>query len=169
MRSPADAKQFARRLSQGVFLLLFFILFIKTDYDGRNELAYPVKIFLDADLLVFLTSLLSAHTLPASLFLALLFVPVTLLFGRAFCGWVCPLGTLLHAVSFFDRKFSPERGVNHARAELDIEETDPSRLICSSKMVLGNGRLEDIHDIVVVDFNRFDRGRSQDAAHEVAS
>jgi polyferredoxin/formate hydrogenlyase subunit 6/NADH:ubiquinone oxidoreductase subunit I len=111
MRSSADTKQSARRLSQGVFLLLFFILFIKTDYDGRNELAYPVKIFLDADLLVFLTSLISAHKLPATLFLALLFVPVTLLFGRAFCGWVCPLGTLLHAVSFFDRKFSPERGV----------------------------------------------------------
>ena len=107
MRSPADTKRTARRLSQGAFLLLFLILLIKTDYDGRNELAYPVKIFLDADLLVLLTSLLSAHKLPAMLFLALLFVPVTLLFGRAFCGWVCPLGTLLHAVSFFDRKYSP--------------------------------------------------------------
>jgi polyferredoxin len=111
MRTPIDTKQLARRISQGVFLLLFFILLIKTDYDGKNELAYPVKIFLDADLLVFLTSLLSAHILPATLFLALLFVPVTLLFGRAFCGWLCPLGTLLHMVSFFDRKFAAERGV----------------------------------------------------------
>ncbi len=110
MRTSVDTKQLARRLSQGAFLLLFFVLFIKTDYDGRNELAYPVKIFLDADLLVFLTSLLSAHKLPATLFLALLFVPVTLLFGRAFCGWVCPLGTLHHSVSFYDRKYSEERG-----------------------------------------------------------
>jgi hypothetical protein len=52
--------------------------------------------------------------------------------------------------------------------ELNIEETEPSRLICSSNMVMGNGRLEDIRDIVVVDSHRFDRGRSQDAAHEVA-
>ncbi|MGZ8462387.1 MAG: 4Fe-4S binding protein, partial [Candidatus Deferrimicrobiaceae bacterium] len=110
MRSAFDTKQLARRLSQGAFLLLFFVLLVKTDYDGRNELAYPVKIFLDADLLVFLTSLLSAHKLPAALFLALLFVPVTLLFGRAFCGWVCPLGTLNHAVSFYDRKYAEERG-----------------------------------------------------------
>ena len=111
MRSPVDIKRLARRISQGAFLFLFFVLLVKTDYDGRNELAYPVKIFLDADLLVLMTSLLSAHTLPASLFLALLFVPVTLLFGRAFCGWVCPLGTLHHAVSFYDRKYAPERGI----------------------------------------------------------
>jgi polyferredoxin/Pyruvate/2-oxoacid:ferredoxin oxidoreductase delta subunit len=110
MRTSVDIKQLARRLSQSAFLLLFFVLLIKTDYGGRNELAYPVKIFLDADLLVFLTSLLSAHKLPATLFLALLFVPVTLLFGRAFCGWVCPLGTLHHSVSFYDRKYSEERG-----------------------------------------------------------
>ena len=72
MRTSVDTKQLARRLSQGAFLLLFFVLLIKTDYGGKNELAYPVKIFLDADLLVFLTSLLSAHKLPATLFLALL-------------------------------------------------------------------------------------------------
>ena len=111
MRTPVDTKQLARRLSQGAFLLLFFVLLVKTDYDGRNELSYPVKIFLDADLLIFLTSLLSAHRIPAALFLALLFVPVTLLFGRAFCGWVCPLGTLNHAVSFYDRKYAEERGI----------------------------------------------------------
>ncbi|MEK6778758.1 MAG: 4Fe-4S binding protein [Candidatus Deferrimicrobiota bacterium] len=111
MRPRFDTKQLARRLSQGVFLLLFFVLLIKTDYDGRNELGYPVKIFLDADLLVLLSSLLSAWKLPATLFLALLFVPVTLLFGRAFCGWVCPFGTLHHAVSFTGKKSVKERGV----------------------------------------------------------
>src|SRR3972149_5587530 len=111
MRTPVDTKQLARRLSQGAFLLLFFVLLVKTAYDGRNELSYPVKIFLDADLLIFLTSLLSAHRIPAALFLALLFVPVTLLFGRAFCGWVCPLGTLNHAVSFYDRKYAEGGGI----------------------------------------------------------
>jgi polyferredoxin len=111
LRAPKDFKQLARRVSQGAFLLLFFVLLVKTDYDGRSELGYPVKIFLDADLLVFLTSLVSARKLPAALFLALLFLPVTLLFGRAFCGWVCPFGTLHHAVGFAGRKSVPERGV----------------------------------------------------------
>jgi len=111
LRSRPDIKRLSRRLSQGAFLLLFFVLLVKTDYAGKNELPYPVKVFLDADLLVFFTSLLSAHTLPSALFLALLFLPVTLLFGRAFCGWVCPFGTLHHAVGFYDRKLVPERGV----------------------------------------------------------
>jgi len=106
-----DAKQTARRLSQAAFLLLFFVLLVKTDYGGRDELAYPVKIFLDADLLVLATSLLSAHKLPAALFLALAFLPVTVLFGRAFCGWVCPFGTLHHAVSFAGKPAVAERGV----------------------------------------------------------
>jgi polyferredoxin len=100
-----------RRISQAFFLALFLILLVKTDYSGRNNLAYPVKVFLDADLLVFATSLLSAHKLPATLFLALLFVPVTLLFGRVFCGWVCPFGTIHHAASFAARPADPERGV----------------------------------------------------------
>jgi polyferredoxin len=106
-----DSKRTARRLSQAAFLTLFFVLLVKTDYGGRNELAYPVKVFLDADLLVFATSFLSAHKLPAALFSALLFLPVTLLFGRAFCGWVCPFGTLHHAVSFAGKPESAERGV----------------------------------------------------------
>lgn len=111
MASRPDMKRLARRISQGAFLLLFFVLLVKTDYAGTNELPYPVKIFLDADLLVFLTSLLSAQAPPPALYLALLFIPVTLLFGRAFCGWVCPFGTLHHAVSFHDRERVPERGV----------------------------------------------------------
>jgi len=106
-----DLKQTARRVSQALFLGVFFVLLVKTDYGGRNELAYPVKVFLDADLLVFATSLLSAHKLPAALFLALIFLPVTLLLGRAFCGWVCPFGTLHHAVSFAGKPTAGERGV----------------------------------------------------------
>jgi polyferredoxin len=106
-----DVKRLLRRLSQAAFLLLFFVLLVKTDYDGRNELRYPVKIFLDADLLVFLVSLVSAHALPAALFLASIFVPVTLLFGRAFCGWVCPFGTLHHTVSYTGRPLVEERGI----------------------------------------------------------
>ncbi len=41
-------------------------------------------------------------------------------------------------------------------------------LICRSTKVLGNGRLENLHDLVVVDSHRFERGRSQEVAKAVA-
>lgn len=52
--------------------------------------------------------------------------------------------------------------------ELRMEQVDPSRLLCRSRMVLGNGRVENLRDAVVVDFHRFQRGRSQEVAEAVA-
>lgn len=51
--------------------------------------------------------------------------------------------------------------------EVRIEDVDPSRLVCQSSKVLGNGRIHDLRDVVVVDFHRFERGRSQEVAEEV--
>ncbi len=52
--------------------------------------------------------------------------------------------------------------------EVRIGEVDPSRLICHSSMVLGHGRMQDIRDVVVVDFHRFERAQSHDVAQSVA-
>jgi hypothetical protein len=53
-------------------------------------------------------------------------------------------------------------------AELELGEVDPSDTLCSSASVLGNGRLDALRDLVVVDFHRFERLRSLDVAIEVA-
>lgn len=50
--------------------------------------------------------------------------------------------------------------------ELRVDEVDPERLICRSSKVLGNGRVE-VRDVVVVDFHRFERARSQEVAQSV--
>ena len=52
--------------------------------------------------------------------------------------------------------------------EVRIEDVDPSRLVCQSARVLGNGRLENLCDIVMVDLHRFERARSPEVAREVA-
>ncbi len=52
--------------------------------------------------------------------------------------------------------------------DLTIGEVDPAQLICESTQVLGNGRIENLHDIVVVDSQRFERSRSQEVARAVA-
>lgn len=93
-----------RRLSQGIFLLLFFYLFLQTESKGFDELGYPVKVFLDFDPLIFLSTLLSSRTLIKLFYLSVITIMLTILLGRVFCGWVCPLGTLNNMVSTFRKK-----------------------------------------------------------------
>jgi CheY-like chemotaxis protein len=52
--------------------------------------------------------------------------------------------------------------------DLTIGDIDSADLICQSTQVLGNGRIENLHDIVVVDSHRFERSRSQEVAKAVA-
>jgi CheY-like chemotaxis protein len=52
--------------------------------------------------------------------------------------------------------------------ELRMEDVNPGVLVCHSSKVLGNGRIRDLHDVVVVDFHRFERARSQEVAEGVA-
>jgi CheY-like chemotaxis protein len=52
--------------------------------------------------------------------------------------------------------------------ELSVDSVEPSRLLCQSNKVLGNGRIENLHDAVVVDSQRFERGRSLEVAKAVA-
>ncbi|HEX4965812.1 MAG TPA: PEP/pyruvate-binding domain-containing protein [Thermoanaerobaculia bacterium] len=50
---------------------------------------------------------------------------------------------------------------------IEIGEIDSAAVLCRSARVLGNGRIEGIHDLVVVDFQRFERARSREAAKEI--
>jgi len=52
--------------------------------------------------------------------------------------------------------------------DLTIDAVESSQLICKSTKVLGNGRIENLQDIVVVDSHRFERSRSQEVARAVA-
>ena len=51
--------------------------------------------------------------------------------------------------------------------ELEIGELTTSQLVCRSASVMGHGRISGLRDIVVVDFHRFDRLRSREAAQQV--
>lgn len=95
------SKKNLRRFSQGLFLLFFIFLFIQTESKGDDTLGYPVKIFLDFDPFIFITTLLATHAakIPAAFFLSITTIFITIVLGRVFCGWVCPLGTLNNIVS----------------------------------------------------------------------
>jgi hypothetical protein len=52
--------------------------------------------------------------------------------------------------------------------ELHLKTVDGSKLIAQSTKVLGNGRVGNLLDVVVVDAQRFERGQSQEVAGHVA-
>jgi CheY-like chemotaxis protein len=49
--------------------------------------------------------------------------------------------------------------------KVDFKQED---LICQSSQVLGNGATDDIYDLIFVDNNKFDRGKSKEVASEIA-
>ena len=95
-----------RRSSQVLSFILFLFLFIKTDYSGSNELSYAVNILFRIDPFLALSASLATKTLLALMWPSLIFIGLTLVFGRFFCGWICPLGMLLDGA----HKFIPPTG-----------------------------------------------------------
>jgi len=96
----------ARRISQGLFFALFLFLLVMTEYKGTDEIRYPVKVFFDFDPLVALTTFLAAHSVPKMLLWSLTIVALSVFFGRFFCAWICPMGTLNHLLSHSRRKMA---------------------------------------------------------------
>jgi polyferredoxin len=93
----------ARRISQLCFFILFLILFFQTCKhinwtDGSMDVSAwgPADFFLRIDPLLGWTSILSSGSflLPIALW-TLPVLALALLFGRIFCGWICPLGTCI--------------------------------------------------------------------------
>ncbi|MBS4029722.1 MAG: histidine kinase [Ignavibacteriales bacterium] len=53
--------------------------------------------------------------------------------------------------------------------ELNVENVSRELLICESSQVLGNGILDSIRDVVLVNIHKFDRAKSREVATEVSS
>ncbi len=90
----------ARRVSQGFFLALFaWLCLVSSPGDAFWQLGtWPVTWLLQLDPLVALSTALARGALEPGLLWSLAVVALTLLLGRAFCGWICPLGTLNHLI-----------------------------------------------------------------------
>jgi len=102
MRLPS-ARHY-RILSQAFFLLAFVALFW-----GLAEPRVPASvasILLALDPLTAIGTALSDWTVVGWTWLGLAVLALTAVLGRFFCGWICPLGTLQHVVSWIA---GPER------------------------------------------------------------
>jgi polyferredoxin len=111
-----------RRASQIGFFALFFYFLVHTAFRGTFaaqsgepvRLPLPVEGFLLADPFVAFMTLLSTHAVYRGLAWSLVVVALTLVFGRVFCGWICPFGTLHH---FFAWIMPSPRGKGMSRID----------------------------------------------------
>ncbi|MEW6456559.1 MAG: 4Fe-4S dicluster domain-containing protein [Acidobacteriota bacterium] len=93
-----------RIITQFIFFFIFFYLILITKYPEKDVLSAPVNIFFKFDPLIPLVNLVSSHILLKAFYFSLITLMITILFGRFFCGWICPLGSLLQLFSFIFRK-----------------------------------------------------------------
>ncbi len=93
-----------RRAAQLVLLVAFVWLFRRTEYSGAEQLPGGENILFRLDPLAAAAAMLAGRQVIALFWPALVMVGLTLVLGRFFCGWVCPLGTLL---DYFHRLLRP--------------------------------------------------------------
>lgn len=92
---------YARRIVQIISLIFFLYLFLFTraKFQGwayQVESPVSVNLFFRADPLLFTSVILSVKRFIVADFLPMVILLVlVVIFGRFFCGWICPFGTLL--------------------------------------------------------------------------
>lgn len=87
----------ARRVVQILFVLLFFGLVLAARAQPNVRPTGLLELYFHLDPLIFIATWLSAHAVHVAA-AALATIALTIVLGRVFCGWVCPLGTI-HAAA----------------------------------------------------------------------
>jgi polyferredoxin/NAD-dependent dihydropyrimidine dehydrogenase PreA subunit len=90
--------RWARRAVQTVSVVAAVVIIVRTAYPLGGALPYDIIPRFSP--LLGAATMLAARAVDASFWPALLVLGLTLLFGRAFCGWVCPLGAVIDFVDW---------------------------------------------------------------------
>jgi len=91
-----------RRIYAIFFLVLFILLLWLTSF--KHMKGYETPLFLELDPLAAIASFLTSWTVYKGLALSLIVIIGTLLVGRFFCSWVCPMGIVNQIIgSVFNR------------------------------------------------------------------
>ncbi|MDD5422429.1 MAG: 4Fe-4S binding protein [Candidatus Omnitrophota bacterium] len=95
-----------RRISQAAFLTLFIYILWSTTYPLKA--AVSPSAFFRIDPLVIITTSVSERVLLPGLAASFAMLVLTLVFGRFFCGWVCPLGAAIDIAGARESLKKPE-------------------------------------------------------------
>ena len=98
MRHKAFNWSRLRKISQLVFLVLWLVLWVATA--GLSIDRAFTRLPAELDPLLAITQAISSRTLTIVMLLSLIVLGLTVVFGRAWCGWICPVGTILDFFPF---------------------------------------------------------------------
>ncbi len=102
-----------RVVTQAFFVVLALFLAVVTQFSWLR--GYPVSLFLEVDPLVALATTLASQRLYQGLIASLWVLLPTLFLGRAFCGWVCPLGALHQLAGWLGNRREARRRLDSNR------------------------------------------------------
>ena len=89
----ASCWRHARQFAQIMSVALFFLLALLT-YRGVESL-FPLDLYFRLDPLAAFAAMIASRAIIFVMLLALVAVVFGFVFGRAWCGWLCPLGAIL--------------------------------------------------------------------------
>jgi polyferredoxin len=114
-----------RRICQIFFLFLFIWFCVVTTLGDQwwQLRGWPVNWIIQLDPLVGLATLLSTRSVYAGLLWGLATVVLTIVLGRFFCGWICPLGSIHQFVGFL------AKGQKTAAEKIRLNQYHPAQLI----------------------------------------
>jgi polyferredoxin len=98
MTFNANHLVWARRIAQILSLFLLIVIIWNTRYP-LSGFINPKFYFLIDPFAMYITSIAERVLLPGLLYSSILLI-LTFVLGRAFCGWICPLGAFLDFVSW---------------------------------------------------------------------
>jgi polyferredoxin len=104
---PPGAWKWLRRASQLAFFGAACVLVVATTYP--LDAGLPYDIIPRFSPLLAVTTMAASRAVIAAFWPAVAVVALTLVLGRVFCGWVCPLGTLFDAGDFVIAKVLRKR------------------------------------------------------------
>lgn len=91
-----------RRLIQIVSFLFFLVLFFLAAYPLQQVIS--VDLFLRFDPLIAITAFLASRTIVTGMLWSLILLGSALVYGRGFCGYICPLGSTIDVSDRFLQK-----------------------------------------------------------------